>query len=471
MKEGATIVRAFSRYLLCVSLGIGLFGCAVGPDYKKPDVPTPKGWKVAQPGDASIKGDWWRLFRDPELDRLENEATSANQSVQVAIGRVDEARAIARVSMSRFVPQVAFDPSVARFRTPPDHVPSQFSATAATAPLDFSYEIDFWGKIRRSVEATHALAQASEADLYQVLLTVHGDVASNYFLLRQTDAQIGILQRTVELRQKTVDLVSQRFQAGLVPELDVDRAKTEYELANTSLIEMQRHRENLQNALAALCGQPSPSFAIASKALKTTIPDVPAGLPSGLLERRPDIAAAERRMAAANAQIGVAKAAFFPAISLTGDAGYSSFHAATLLDWESRLFQIGPSVALPILNGGRLSATLKAAHANYGTECASYRDKVLTAFREVSDSLDDLKGYAREAKCQADAIGSASKAASSAQERYQQGLIPFVDVLDAQRTELQVELQAAQIESQRLVSSVHLIKALGGGFSAPQLRL
>jgi multidrug efflux system outer membrane protein len=428
-------------------------------------VAVPAAWKLAQPGGSAIQTAWWQVFRDPELSRLEEQATSANQSVQAAIGRVDESRAIARVSAARFSPQAGFDPSINRFRTQANHIPSQLTATATTVPLDFSYEIDLWGKIRRSFEASRALADASAADMYQVLLTVNGDVAIDYFLLRQADSEIGILQRTLALRQKTVDLVSQRFNSGMVPELDVHRARTDYDLANTALIEMQRKRTNLKIALALLCGQPSPSFQIASDSLRATIPEVPAGLPSELLERRPDIASAERKMAAANAEVGVAKAAFFPAISLTGNAGYSSFQTATLLAWESRLFQVGPGVSLPILNGGRLSATLKAAHAKYWSECANYREKVLTAFKEVSDSLEDLSSYGREAQSTGDAVTSASKAAASAEERYGQGLIPFVDVLDAQRTELQVELQKTQIGSLRLVSTVHLIKALGGGFN------
>ncbi len=447
-------------------LALFLSGCLTGPDYKKPAVITPPGWgwKMAEPGDKSIKGDWWRLFKDPVLTRLEEQATTANPSVRTAMAKVDQARALTGQAQSRFSPQVAFDPSVSHFHTQKNHVPSLLTETAKTLPLDFSYEVDFWGKIRRSVEAARANADANVAAYYQVLLTLHGDVATNYFQLRQYDAQIALLQKTQALRQKGMQIVEERYHGGLAPELDVDRARTEFAQTETQVIETQRQRAHLQDALALLCGQPTPSFHIAADALPSPLPRVPVALPSALLERRPDVAEAERKMAAANAQIGVAKAAFFPSVSLTGTAGYSSFHTGTLFDWQSQLYQLGPSMALPLINGGRLKAGLEEARANYRAACSTYQQQVLAAFRDVSDSLVDINSYGKQAATEGSAVTSATHAADTSRERYSQGLVNYLDVLDAERTQLQTELQAAQIQASRLVATVHLIKALGGGF-------
>jgi multidrug efflux system outer membrane protein len=445
-----------------------LAGCAVGPDYHRPPVPIPPawGWKLAEPNDQAVKSDWWQLFQDPVLNELESEATVTNQLLQVAVARVDQSRAISRISASRFFPQLSFDPSVTSFHTALNHVPSELTATAYTIPLDLSYEVDLWGKIRRAFESAHAEAEASVADYYNVLLTLHGDVAVNYFLLRQLDTQIQLLQQTWALRQKSVRIVTERFHAGLAPELDVERSRTDMAQTKTLLIEAQRQRDDLQNALALLCGQPAPSFQIKPDVLKEVLPDISSGLPSSLLERRPDVAEAERKMAAANAQIGVAKAAFFPAITLTGDAGYSSFHVNTLFDWESQLFQIGPAATLPLLNGGRLKAGLKEARASYQAAFAGYRQQVLVAFKDVRDSMVDIDSYQQQAASEAEALATAKQATASSSERYNQGLINYLDVLDAQRTQLEIESQSIQIRARQLISTVHLVKALGGGFKS-----
>jgi multidrug efflux system outer membrane protein len=441
-------------------------GCAVGPDYKKPQVATPPdwGWKTAEPNDEAIQSDWWELFQDPVLNQLETQAMGQNRQIQAALARIEQSRAIARITDSRFFSQLSFDPSVMRFHTQADAVPSSLSATDYALPLDFSYEVDLWGKTRRSFESARAQAQATVADYYNLLLTLHGDVAINYFLLRQLDAQIALVDGTLKLQANTVHITAERFHAGLATELDWDRARAE--LAQTQTLEagMQRQRNNMQDAIAVLCGQPSASFKISPGPLDDILPAVPVGLPSKLLERRPDIAEAERKMAAANAQIGVAKAAFFPAVSLTGDAGYSSFQATSLLDWQSRLFQIGPQVAMPILNGGRLRSELRGARADYQAACANYQQQVLVAFKDVSDSLADLDGYGQQNTSQAEAVTEANRAATLAGERYRNGLINYLDVLDSQRTQLQAQIQITQIHALRLVATVRLVKALGGGF-------
>jgi outer membrane protein, multidrug efflux system len=445
-----------------------LTGCAVGPDYHRPApevvVPPAWGWKMATPRDSDIKGDWWKMFQDPTLDQLEAEATGANQDVKGALARIDQARAVARVSAAEFSPQITLAPSAIRLRTPPTAVPPDFTANILTAPLDLSYEIDLWGRVRRSFEAARAQAQASVADYANILLGVNGDVATDYFLLRQLDAQTLLLQQTVALREKAVKITGDRFHAGISPELDFNRAKTELAQTKIDLTETSRQRDDLQDALALLCGQLSVSFRIPPGPASALIPPVPLGLPSDLLERRPDVAEAERKMAAANAQIGVAYAAFFPAISLTGEAGYSSFQASTLLNWQSRFFQIGPELSLPLLNGGRTESEVKEARAAYLNSCAFYQQQVLTAFRDVSDAANDLHGYGVEALSESDALASSAKTLDLDQRSYNNGLVNYLDVVDAQRTDLQIQLQQAQILAQRQMATVHLIKALGGGF-------
>jgi multidrug efflux system outer membrane protein len=446
-----------------------LAGCAVGPNYHRPPVaaiPASYGWKVAEPGDEKIKGDWWTLFRDPVLNDLEVRATAANQSTQAAVARVDASRATARIEESQFFPQISLEPSADRFRTAPTTVPPLFTANIYTLPVDLSYEIDIWGRVRRSFESAQAEAQATVADYATILLSLHGDVAVNYFLLRQLDAEIVILQRTLTLRQKSVDILQERVHGGLTAISDLDQARTQAELTRTQVYEAQRQRDNLQDALALLCGEPAPSFRLAPGDVAGTIPGVPPGLPSALLERRPDIAAAERRMAAANARIGVAYAAFFPAVSLTGEAGYSNFTASTLLNWQSRLFEIGPSIALPILTGGRTEAQVKQARADYNRTCADYRQTVLVGFREVSDALNDLRSYGEQAGSLRRAVEAARGTTQTSNQYYGQGLVNYLNVVDAERVELEAETQEVQAIALQRVATVHLIKALGGGFQA-----
>lgn len=307
--------KHFSRWgiLFLAVFVLWLAGCTLGPDYKRPQVVTPPdwGWKFAEPNDEAIQSDWWKLFQDPVLNQLETQATAENQQIQASLARIEQSRAIARITDSRFFPQLSFDPSVMRFHNQADAVPPSLSATEYTLPLDFSYEVDIWGKIRRSFESAQDQAQATVADYYNLLLTMHGDVAINYFLLRQLDAQIVMVDQTLRLQENTVRITNERFHAGLVTELDWDRARAELAQTETLKTGMQRQRANLQDALALLCGQPSPGFKIPPGTLNEILPVVPVGLPSTLLERRPDIAEAERKMAAANAQIGVAKATFF----------------------------------------------------------------------------------------------------------------------------------------------------------------
>ena len=428
------------------------------------DIPASYGWKIATPSDDKIKGDWWKSFHDPVLDDLEVQATAANPRLREAMARVDQSRATARIDQSQFFPQVSLDPSVQRMHTSPAQVPPLFTGTVYTTPLDLSYEIDIWGRVRRSFESAQAEAEATVADYNTVLLSLHGDVAVNYFLLRQMDAETEILQRTLQLRQKSVDILEERFRGGLVTGSDVDRARTERELTQTQVYEAQRQRTNLQDALALLCGKIAPSFRIAPGTAVGKVPSVPLGLPASLLERRPDIAAAERRMAAANARIGVAYAAFFPAVSLTGEAGYSSLTAASMLNWENRLFQVGPEVALPIFTGGRTVAGVKEARAEYNATCAEYRQTVLVGFRDVSDAVNDLQSYKLETGSLDRAVKAAEATTDTSNRSFTQGLVNYLNVVDSERVQLEAETQRVQVMALERVATVHLYKALGGGF-------
>ena len=451
-----------------------LSSCAVGPNYEKPDVssltPTDWRWKVAEPKEAIPKGEWWKIFDDPALDELETEAVASNQNLRAAVARVDDARAAARISLSQFFPQLSLDPSYKRERTS-GHLPTPIPITVPSAlldtysvPFDLSYEVDLWGRVRRSFEASQAQAQASVADYQNVLLTLTADLAVNYFLVRSLDAEIAALRRTVELRNESVRILNGRFVTGVIPEIDVAQARTELASAEAELVDMTRQRAETLNAVALLCGKPASSFEIAERPLTLSPPAVPAGLPSSLLERRPDIAHAERLLAAKNAQIGVARAAYFPSLHLTGQAGFLSADAKHLFSKDSSVWSVGPSVSWPLFRGGRTAAEVRQARAAYEEALADYRQSVLTAFKEVEDSLAQIVHRNEQTAAQAEALASASRVAELARARYAAGVVNYLQVVDAERNMLQQQRQKAQLEGQRFAASVRLIKALGGGW-------
>ncbi len=455
-----------------------LCSCAVGPDYRRPDVtditPAEWRWKIAKPMDTIPKGEWWKVFRDPVLDELETDAAANNQNLRAAVARVDEARSVARISRSKFFPELSLDPSFSRQRTSanqptPIPIPPPFKLSSVylntySVPLDLSYEVDLWGRVRRSFEAAQAQAEASVSDYQNVLLTLTADVAVNYFLIRSLDSEIATLRRTVELRSESVSILNDRFIIGTISEMDVARAKTELASSKSELVDITRQRAETLNALALLCGKPASSFEMAESTSTASPPTVPAGLPSSLLERRPDIASAERNLAARNAQIGAAKAAYFPVLNLTGQAGYLSSKADSLFTADSRIWSIGPGIALPLFTGGRTAAQVKQAEAIYHETLAGYRETVLTAFKEVEDSLAQITLRNEQACVQAEAVTSAGRAAELAKAQYEAGTITYLEVVDAERTLLQQERLRVQIEGQRFAAGVRLIKALGGGW-------
>ncbi len=452
--------------------------CAVGPDYKRPEVsaltPGDWHWKQAEPGDAVAKGEWWKLFHDPILDGLESNALAGNQDLRAAVARVDQARAAARMERSQFFPEVSLDPSFSRQRTT-GHLPTPipFKVPAAyfntySAPLDLSYEVDLWGRVRRSFAAARAQAQGSVSDYQNVLLTLTADIAVDYFLLRSQDGQIAALRRTVEARKDSVALLNARFSAGATAEIDLVRARTELATAKGELADSIRQRAETANALALLCGKPASSFAIAEQQTAGSPPAAPIALPSSVLERRPDIAAAERSLAAKNEQIGVARAAYFPVLRLTGQAGFLSAEAQNVFSWDSRVWSIGPSVSLPLFNGGRTRAEVKQAEGAYEEGVASYRQTVLRAFKEVEDCLAQIALWDEQNTAQDEALASTRKVAALARARFNAGTSSYLEVIDAERDALAQERQQALLQGERFGASVRLIKALGGGWNDNQ---
>ena len=450
-------------------LGGWLAGCAVGPNYQRAEVATPAAfaetgpWKQAAPADEVAKGDWWTVFNDAPLNDLEGKATQSNQQLQAAIARVDEARSISRVARSELFPTVTTDPSGEELRNSPNAtqtLPGQSSDVHV--PVDLTYEVDAWGRVRRTVEAAQANVQATVADEETVRLTLHAEVAQNYFTLRATDSELAILASAIDLRQQELDLIRARYQAGSSSDLDVSRAETELTDAKAELASVRERRAELEHALAVLEGSPAESFHIAASPLSGLPPAIPTGVPSDLLERRPDVASAERTMAATNAQIGVAKAAFFPVIQLTGAAGFESADLGSLFDWSSRVWSIGPSVSLPIFDGGKNTANLNRSEAAYDEAVANYRQTVLTAFREVEDDLATSRQYEAQEAHQRQAAEAAKHTLDLALSRYQNGASSYLEVVTAQTASLDADRALIDLHSQQLALAADMVRAVGG---------
>jgi outer membrane protein, multidrug efflux system len=454
--------------VLLLSLLLGA-GCTVGPEYKPPEVSVPEKWKAAAPSEDSLElSKWWSIFEDPILNRLEEDALSESEDLRKAAARVDEARAMARIDAADFYPTLQANPSYSRFRyseNRPNPIPfplPSFTGSQFKVPFDLSYEVDIWGRVRRAFESATADAQAAAAAYYTVLLTLSSDIARNYFELRSLDAEILIIQRSITMREESLNLVRSRFDAGLASGVEVAEAQILLAQAEAQVPDVRRRRAELENAIAVLCSKNPSEFQIVSAPLDLLPPEIPPGLPSDILKQRPDILEAEREVGSASAQIGVAKAAFFPRIRLTGAAGFESAELSSLFDWESRIWSWGPSISIPLLEGGRNKANLEAAKARYEQSLSNYRLKVLTAFREVEDALGSLRALSLQANAQAQAVASAAENHSLASSRYQEGLTSYIEVLDAERTRLEQERAAVQVLAQRFIQTIYLIKALGG---------
>jgi multidrug efflux system outer membrane protein len=461
-------------------LGPGLLllvtaSCAVGPDYHRPDAapsaPAEWRWKVAEPRDAVPKGPWWNIFNDDALARLETNALANNQDLRAAVARVDQARAAARLTRSQFFPELSLDPAASRQRVSgnePIPFPIKLKPVyldSFQVPLDLSYEVDLWGRVRRSFESARAQAQAGAADCQNVLLTLTADVAVNYFLLRSLDSQIATLHRLVQLRGDAARILNARFAAGTIPETDAAQAAADLAATKSELADTARQRAETLDALALLCGQPASSFTVAGRSLVENPPLIPIGLPSSVLERRPDIAAAERALAAKNAQIGVARAAYFPVVRLTGQAGYLSGEANNLFNMDSLTFSLGPSASLPVFTAGRTAAQVRQAEAACREALANYQQSALTAFKEVEDSLAQITFWNQQADSQKEALASARRVSELTQARSDAGVLTGLEFINAECLALQQEKQTAALSANRFAATVRLIKALGGGWN------
>ena len=457
-----------ARPLVLATLLACLGCCVVGPDYQRPASEAPGAWRDAPTTDATTLPDrWWTLFGDDELDRHVQATLAANQDLAAALARYDRSRALLGVARADEFPDVSLDPAYARARTSgtvANRLP-QLETTLGRVPVDVAYEVDLWGRVRRSVEAAGADVQGGVDTVAAMRLSLAAATVSNYLSLRSTDRDIDVLASTVSLREDALRLAERRAHAGVVGDLDVLRARADLTQTEADLADAHRRRDNLEHALAVLEARNAPEFTIAPRAWTPTVPVVPAGLPSTLLERRPDLAADERALAAASARIGVARAAFFPQVRLTASAGVASDGLGELTATDSRAWSIGPSVHVPIFEGGRNRARLQAAQADFEGALANWRQGGIVAFREVQDALADTRWLRERGEALDATVDAATAAARVSRSRYDRGLAGYFEVVDSERQALASRRAAIQNDQQRLLAAVALIKALGGGWS------
>jgi multidrug efflux system outer membrane protein len=467
---------------------LGWTGCKVGPEYHRPAAlgtnSIPSGfsgtaatnagdWKIASPAAHLPHGAWWQLFGDAELNRLEQLASANSPELAGALARLDQAQALARVSRAELFPQIETDPSFNRQRTsfnaPVNGAPANFTHTynTFTLPLQTSWELDLWGRVRRQVESARARASASADDLEATKLALGAELATDYFTLRALDLEYDVLVRTTETYQRSLELTVNRRKGGIATDLDVSQAETQLRAAEAELPSLRLQRARLVDALATLCGQPASIFQVGLTPIeKEEIPPIPVGLPSELLERRPDVAAAEQRMAAANSQIGVAQTAFYPRVRFDGLAAFESVSASSWFDWPSRLWSVGPTLQLPLFTGGQNRAQLAFAKGAYQETVATYRQTVLNAFQEVEDELAAQQHLKTQISAETSALQAAQRTLEIANNRYKAGLVTYLEVATSQSAALALERTVVQLSGQRLVAAVGLIKAIGGGWNA-----
>jgi NodT family efflux transporter outer membrane factor (OMF) lipoprotein len=472
---GAALIPCLAATALFVS------GCTVGPNYVRPsaDVPTtyketPPNWKQAQPSDAIAKGKWWEIYQDPQLNSLEEQIDVSDQSLKAAQEQFAQARAALRITRSNLFPNVSVDPAVSRTRlsaNQPLFNPSTETQgyNTFTIPFDVSYEADLWGRVRRTVEASRSEAQATAADLANVNLSLHAELASDYFQMRGLDAQKKLLDSTVESYERALELTENRFHGGLSSAVDVAQAQTTLETTRAQSLDVGVQRSAYEHAIAVMVGKPASQFSIALLPLTSPPPEMPAGLPSDLLERRPDISAAERRVQEQNAQIGVARAAYFPLVTLSGSGGFESAVFGTLIQGPSGFWMLGGQAAQTLFDAGRRHGVSDQAKAAWNQSVDNYRQTVLTAFQEVEDNLAALRILEQEANTEANAVAAAQHSLQLSETRYKGGVTNYLEVTTAQSAALSDEVTALNILTRRLAASVLLIKAIGGGWDASQI--
>jgi NodT family efflux transporter outer membrane factor (OMF) lipoprotein len=490
----ATAISLRKRHVLRSSVTAGLVSCviflgacAVGQKYTKPSIEIPPtyketapipgetevNWKNAQPNDQAARGSWWEIFNDPQLNALEERVNVSNQSLKAAEAQFQQARALVRSNRAGYYPTITANPAVTAAHPSPNRSirPATTASTFVDLVLsaDVSYEPDLWGRVRRSVEGSVAEAQASAADLEAVRLSLQAEVASNYLTLRALDAEKQLLDSTVAAYEKALELTNNRYQSGVASGADIAQAQTQVHTTRAQAIDLGVQRAQVEHAVALLVGQPASTFSIPPAPATGPAPQVPVGLPSELLERRPDIAAAERRVASANAQIGVAKAAYFPSLILAASGGFETTHVATLVAWPSHFWSAGPALAQTLFDGGRRRALSEQAEAAYQATVAGYRQNALTAFQEVEDNLAAIRILTEEARVQDAATKAAQRSLALSMNRYRGGIVSYLEVITAQNAALANERTAVDILRRQMLASVLLVKAVGGGWSASTL--
>lgn len=479
-----------TRFAVSVCAGglvLWALGCTVGPRYSRPPAPAPAPnawktqppWQQAAPKDAIPKGAWWQVFDDPTLEGYEQQLLQANQSLAAARDRLDQARSLARVASAGYFPQLTTDPSALRERGSgnrplnglgPATGVAPYTQNVLTIPFSLSYEVDLFGRVRRNLEAANASLQSSAADLGNVQLVLTAELAADYFTLRELDAEYQVVEESVVYQRKALDLVQRRHDGGIASGLEVAQQATVLESTISQASLVQQSRAQYEHAIAVLVGQPAPSFSIPAAPLKATPPPVPLGVPSDVLERRPDIATYERQMAYENAQVGLARIAFYPHITLSGSGGWQTTTLGSLLNAPSLFWSLGADVFEPLVQGGRNRANLAAARADYDQAVANYRQGVLTAFQEVEDGISNLSTLSQALSTQAAAVDDARKALEIANNRYVGGVTNYLDVITAETTLLSNQRLQTQLLGQQMVSSVYLVKALGGGWDTSEIK-
>jgi NodT family efflux transporter outer membrane factor (OMF) lipoprotein len=475
----ATCLRGWIVGLFVVVPAMFLLGgCAVGPKYKTPTVPAPPAykemgnWKSAQPSDQNLGGNWWEIFQDAQLNALEQQINVSNQNLKAAVAQYQEARAALRYARADYYPTISAAPSATRQRYSDNRPGSAARGTTFNdfvLPVDLSYQVNAWGRVSKNVESYREQAQASVADLAVVNLTMHADLAVDYFAARTLDAEEKLLQDTVGQYQQALQLNEERYKGGLASEVEVEQARTILETTQAQLVDVGIARAQYEHASAVLVGKPPADFSLPALPLTTPPPVIPVGVPSELLERRPDIAAAERQVASANAQVGLAKTAYYPLVNIIGSGGFESGTITTLFQGPSAFWAVGAAVAQTIFDGGRRHALNDEAKAGYDSTVASYRQTVLTAFQQVEDNLAALRILEQEARVQATAVQSARRSLALSTTRYEGGVTSYLEVITAQNAALSDEVTAVNILGRRMTSAVLLVQALGGGWDRSSL--
>lgn len=455
--------------------GLFLFlnGCMIGPKYQRPNVPSPPafkeglpaGWKEAQPNDGALRGEWWKAYGDPHLDALEDQVSISNQNVLAAEAQFRAAKAAVRISRASLFPSATTAPSGSRSGTgTPAGVRRLY-----TIPVDLVYQVDVWGSIRRGVAGSSAIAQATAAQLENARLLYQAELAADYFQIQGLDASSQLMEDTVKSYERYVQLTQDRYDGGVASMGDVALAQTQLESARVQLVDLGVQRAQFEHAIAVLTGKPPSELSILAMPHQSPTPVTLIGIPSVLLERRPDVAASEREVAAANEQIGIAKAAFYPSLVLNASGGSQTAVFLDLMTWPSRFWSVGPQLALTLFDAGKRRAQVKVTQANYDATVANYRQTVLTAFQQVEDNLAQLRILSEEAVITDRAVKAAERSLQISTDQYRGGLANYLTVVTSQTFTLQNQLKAVDVQTRRMDASVSLIQALGGGWDAAQL--